>query len=90
MESMVNVPFARQAAGRYGAAARKPKPHRRASSSFSNSPSGGTGTATVLTEVGPDSSVQKVAVELGYSATHIYLNLFNPSLTAAEWKVEIL
>ncbi len=91
MESMVNVPFA---PGKLQADTvlqlENPNPAGELTYYFSDSPSGGTGTATVLTEVGPDSNVQKVAVELGYSATHIYLNLFNPSLTAAEWKVEIL
>jgi hypothetical protein len=91
MESIVNVPFA---PGKLQADTvlqlENLNPTGELTYYFSDSPTGGTGTATVLTEVGPDSNVQKVAVEMGYSATHIYLNLFNPSLTAAEWKVEIL
>lgn len=91
MESMVNVPFA---PGKLQADTVLQLENLNLTGEltyyFSDSPSGGTGTATVLTEVGPDSQLQKVAVELGYSATHVYLNVFNPSLTPADWQVEIL
>lgn len=91
MESMVNVPFA---PGKLQADTVLQLENLNLTGEltyyFSDSPTGGTGTATVLTEVGPDSQVQKVAVEMGYSPTHVYLNVFNPSLTPADWQVEIL
>ncbi len=57
---------------------------------FSDSPTGGEGTATLHYIVNPDSTMNLVAGSSGFDVTHVYLNLFNPNAFEGKWRVEIL
>ena len=57
---------------------------------FSDSETGGTGSATSTVTLGFDTTEDIVAGSSGFDVAHHHLNVFNPNAFVGKWKVEIL